>query len=37
VVRRGFSEFLFLVPPLLLPPILQKEEEITKRGVADGV
>jgi hypothetical protein len=32
VVRKGFP-----VPPLLLPPILQGEEEITKRGDADGV
>jgi hypothetical protein len=32
VVRKGFP-----VPPLLLPPVLQVEEEITKREDADGV
>jgi hypothetical protein len=32
VVRKGFP-----VPPLLLPPVLQGEEEITKRDDAEGV
>jgi hypothetical protein len=32
VVKKGFP-----VPPLLLPPVLQVEEEITKREDVDGV
>jgi hypothetical protein len=32
VVRKGFP-----VPPLLLPPVLQGEKEITKRDDVDGV
>jgi hypothetical protein len=32
VVRKGFPG-----PPLLLPPVLQGEEEITKRDDVDGV
>ena len=32
VVRKGFP-----VPPLLLPPVLQVEKEITKRDDVDGV
>jgi len=32
VVRKGFP-----VPPLLLPPVLQGEKEITKRDDGDGI
>jgi hypothetical protein len=32
MVRKGFP-----VPPLLLPPVLQGEKEITKRDDGDGV
>jgi hypothetical protein len=33
MVRKGFP----VVPPLLLPPVLQVEKETTKRDDVDGV